>query len=214
MPTSCKIVTYLAVCLTFGIVLAGCGASESFQFTILYDDLSGLKSGDLVIYKDMEIGHVKAVALKKRPEGVGGMAHVTVGIRQPYTDLLYHQMDFTIKSRERSGKDKQILVQDTRQLHNPNPRRIAAGDYVIGSKPFLHGALGKARELVDNLDRWFTRAEGETRALMQRVAQALAGEMSRHDIDKLIGQLEKQAEKATDSVAEQIKEWVARLKSK
>lgn len=213
MHTSCKIVAYLVVCLTFGIVLSGCGASESFQFTLLFDDMSGLKHGDPVIYKDTEIGHVKAVALKRRPEGVGGMAHVTVGIRQQYSDLLYHQMDFTIKGRE-LGKDKQILVQDIRQVHNPNPRRIAAGDYVIASKPFLQGALGKVRDLVQNVESWFAQAEGETRELMQRASQALEREVSRHDLDELIGKLEKQAEKAADNIAEQMKELVARLKSK
>ena len=213
MNTSCKIVTYLVVCLALGIVQAGCSASESFQFTLLFDDMSGLKRGDPVIYKDTEIGHVKAVALKRRPEG-GGMAHVTVGIRQQYTDLLYHQMDFTIKNRELLGKDRQILVQDTRQIHNPNPRRITAGDYVIGSRPFLQVAMDMTRHLVQNLERVFAQAEGETRELMKRAAQALEGEMSRHDIDTLIDKLEKQAEKAADNIAEQMKELIARLKSK
>jgi len=214
MHTSCgTIVAYLVGCLLLGSVLAGCGASESFQFTLLFDDMSGLKRGDPVIYKETEIGHVKAVALKKRPEG-GGMAHVTVGIQQRYRDLLYHQMDFAIKSRELLGKDKHILVQDTRQVPHPNPRRIAAGDYVIGSRSFLQVAMDMTRTLVQNLEKTFAQAEGDTRELMQRVSQALAGEMSRHDLDQLIGKLEKQAEKATDNMAEQMQELIARLKSK
>jgi len=214
MNTPCKIVTCLVVCLALGVVLSGCGASESFQFTLLFDDMSGLKRGDPVIYKDTAIGHVKAVALKRRPEGGGGMAHVTVGIRQQYSDLLYHQMDFTIKGREPPGKDKQILVQDTRQGQHANPRRIAAGDYVIGSRPFLPGALGKVRDLVQNVESWLAQAEGETRDLMKRASQALEREVSRHDLDELISKLEKQAEKAADNIAEQLKELAARLKNK
>jgi len=207
-------VASLVGCLLLGSVLAGCGASESFQFTLLFEDMSGLKRGDPVIYKETEIGRVKTVALKQRPEGVGGMAHVTVGIQQQYRDLLYHQMDFTIKSRELLGKDKHILVQDTRQIRHPNPRRIAPGDYVVGSRSFLQVAMDMSRTLVQNLEKAFAQAEGDTRELMQRVSQALAGEMSRHDLDQLIGKLEKQAEKATDNMAEQMQELIARLKSK
>ena len=70
------------------------------------------------------------------------------------------------------------------------------------------------RKLVRNVESWFAQAEGETRALMNRVSQALEREVSRQDIDELIGKLEKQAEKATDNIAEQIKELIARLKSK
>ena len=146
-----------------------------------------------MVYKDTVIGHVKAVALEKKsgPEGVGGIAHVTVGIRRQYRDLLYHQMDFTIKSREVLGKDKQILVQDTRQLRNLTPRPIAPGEYVMGSKGFLQGALGTTLRLVQNVESWFTQVKGETREGMQRVLQAFEREMSRQDIDALIGKLER-----------------------
>ena len=214
MHISCKIVTYWVVCLALGIVLVGCSDEESFRFTLLFEETSGLKQGDPVVYKDTVIGHVKAVALKKRPEGVGGIAHVTVGIRQQYSDLLYHQMDFTIKSRELLGKDKQILVQDTRQLRNLTTRPITPGEYVMGSKGFLQGTLGTTLRLVQNIEGWFRQVKGETREVMQRVLQALEREMSRQEIDELIGKLEKQLENAADNVAEQIKELIARLKSK
>jgi hypothetical protein len=214
MPISCNIVTCLVVCLALGSVLAGCSEEESFRFTLLFEETSGLKQGDPVVYKDTVIGHVKAVALKQRPEGGGGIAHVTVGIRQQYRDLLYHQMDFTIKGREVLGKDKQILVQDTRQLRNLTPRPIAPGEYVMGSKGFLQGALGTTLRLVQNVESWFTQVKGETREVMQRVLQAFEREMSRQDIDALIGTLEKQAENAADNITEQIKELIARLKSK
>ena len=167
-----------------------------------------------MVYKDTVIGHVKAVALKKRPEGVGGIVHVTVGIRQQYSELIYHQMDFTVKSRELLGKDKQIFVQDTRQLRTLTPRPIGPGEYVMGSKGFVQGTLSTTLSLVQNIKSWFTQAKGETREVMQRVFQALEREMSRQEIDELIGKLEKLAENAADNVAEQLKELTARLKSK
>jgi ABC-type transporter Mla subunit MlaD len=194
--------------------LAGCSEEESFWFTLLFEEPSGLQQGDPVVYKDTVIGHVKAVMLKKRPEGVGGIGHVTVGIRQQYRELLYHQMDYTIKGREVFGKDKQILVQDTRQPRNFTPRAVAPGEYVMGSKGFLQGALGTTLRLVQNIENYFTQVKGETREGMQRMFQAFEQEMSRQDIDALIGRLEKQAENAADNIAEQIKELIARLKSK
>ena len=84
----------------------------------------------------------------------------------------------------------------------------------MGSKGFLQGALGTTLHLVQNVESWFTQAKGETREGMQRVLQAFEREMSRQDIDELIGKLEKQAENAADNIAEQIKELIARLKSK
>src|SRR5262249_45847566 len=153
MHLSCKIVTYSIVCLVLGIVLAGCSEEESFWFTLLFEEPGGLKKGVPVVYKDTVIGHIKTIALKSRPEGVGGIVHVTVGIRQQYSGLLYHQMDFTIKSREGLGKDKQILVQDTRQLNALTSRSIAPGEYVMGRKSFLQDAWGTSLAFVQNIER-------------------------------------------------------------
>jgi hypothetical protein len=191
----------------------GCSGEESFQFTLLFKETSGVKQGDPVVDKDTVIGHIKAEALKKRPEGVGGIAHVPVGIRQQYRELLYYQMDFTIKGREVLSKDKQILVQDTRQLRNLTPRPIAQGEYVMGSKGFMQGPLGTTLRLAQQVESWLMQFKGETREGLQRLIQAFEREISRQDIDALIGKLEKQAENAADNVVEQIKELIARLKN-
>jgi hypothetical protein len=61
---------------------------------------------------------------------------------------------------------------------------------------------------------WLQQFKGETRDVIQRGFQALEREMSRPEVDTLIGELEKQAEKAADNIAEQLKELIARLKSK
>ena len=78
----------------------------------------------------------------------------------------------------------------------------------------LQGTLGTTLRLLQNVESWFTQVKGETREVMQHVLQAFEREMSRQDIDALIGKLEKQAENAADNIAEQLKELIARLKSK
>ncbi len=67
---------------------------------------------------------------------------------------------------------------------------------------------------MQNIERWFTQAKGDAKELMQRASQALEHEINRQEIDELIAKLEKQLKNTTDNVAEQIKELVARLKSK
>lgn len=179
----------IASCVLVGGLLGGllaCEREEPLRFAVLYEENHDLESGDVVVYKDMEVGRVTEVGLDEN-----GKVRVDVQVEARYRGALAAN---SILAVERAGVlgGRQLVVTD-----GPGDRLpLAENAVLIGHEDSSPGVFDRLRtagqeamarigELGADLERRLDDLQQSPEADELRAAMSRLGEQAAEGSERL-----------------------------
>lgn len=155
---------------------------KSLEFSLLFSDAKGIKSGDRVLFRGVEIGEVAGTGID--PES--GLAKVDIRIFPEFSRSLKNGMVFTIKGDD---PERYVDVEDT----GTGGEEILRGEKIRGKDSLPTAALDKLKRFIEpftdrDSEKWKTfkeKLEKFTEDLKEEVEKLKESDKFKRFLDNL-----------------------------
>lgn len=177
-----------------GLSVLGCVEVEALDFTILFDEVKGLKKGDEVIWNKKEIGDVRDITYLET-----GKFEVDVKIMKDFEKAITDRAEFCIASHP-SIANKRVIEMI---LIEEGGKPIQKGSIIQGSTKI--SALMKREKA--GLDHWMDGLSSRINGLLgdiEELHESKEYQELKEELDELARDLEEGGKEAADKIEKEI----------